>query len=115
MTRADRSADRSWAWFGLALTLCLAVSIGTTSPYYAGLLLHATCLGLLALSVNLVFGYLGYVSFGHAAFPGLGAYGAGLLATKLGWSYWAAVPLAIAPGVLLGMLLGIASLRLGGA
>lgn len=99
--------------FGLAGAFAIAGLI--SSPFYAGLVLHAAALGLLAISVNMVFGYLGYVSFGHAAFFGLGAYGAGLLSTLLGWNYWAAVPVALLPGVLLGMLIGASSLRLGGA
>lgn len=107
--------DRSFVGLVFALAGSVAVAALVTSPYYGGLILHAATLGLLAVSVNIVFGYLGYVSFGHAAFFGLGAYSAGLLATKLGLNYWAGLPLAVLPGVLLGMLVGVASLRLGGA
>jgi branched-chain amino acid transport system permease protein len=107
--------DRSLLALGGGLAASLAVAGLVASPYHAGLVLHAATLGLLAISVNVVFGYLGYVSFGHAAFFGLGAYGAGLLSAQLGWNYWAAVPVALVPGVLLGMLVGVASLRLGGA
>jgi branched-chain amino acid transport system permease protein len=42
--------------------------------------------GLLALSLDLVLGYAGIVSLGHAAFFGFGAYAAGLLAAKAGWT-----------------------------
>lgn len=42
--------------------------------------------GLLALSLDLILGYAGIVSLGHAAFFGLGAYTAGLMAAKLGWT-----------------------------
>jgi branched-chain amino acid transport system permease protein len=108
-------ADRSSVALVVALAGSLMVAGLVSSPYYAGLVLHAATLGLLAISVNVVFGYLGYVSFGHAAFFGLGAYAAGLLSAQLGWNYWAALPLALVPGVLLGMLVGVASLRLGGA
>ena len=57
---------------------------------------------LLATSVNMVYGYLGFVTFGQAAFFGLGAYTAGLLAVKLGMNFWLAAPLAMLPGAALG-------------
>ncbi|HUP29138.1 MAG TPA: branched-chain amino acid ABC transporter permease, partial [Usitatibacter sp.] len=43
-------------------------------------------IGLLALSLDLILGYAGIVSLGHAAFFGLGAYTAGFLAAKVGWT-----------------------------
>lgn len=99
----------------LALLAIAAVSQIVTSGFYAGLIIYAGVLAIFALSINLIFGYLGYVTFGHAAFLGLGAYTAGILSTWLGWNYWYTLPLAIVPGVLLGALLGLASLRLSGA
>ncbi len=99
----------------LALLMIAVLSQTVTSAFYAGLIIYAGVLAIFALSINMIFGYLGYVTFGHAAFLGFGAYTAGILATYLGWSYWYTLPLAIVPGVLLGALLGLASLRLSGA
>jgi len=99
---------------GCALA-ALALPYAITSPYYSGLLVYAAVLAMLATSVNMVYGYLGFVTFGQAAFFGLGAYTAGLLTVKLGISYWVAAPLAMLPGAALGALVGFASLRLGGA
>ena len=107
--------DRSSLGLGLALLASVIVAGLLTSPVYAGLLVYAAVLSLFALSVNLVFGTLGYVTFGQAAFLGLGAYTAGLLATRFGLNYWWMLPIAVIPGVLLGMLVGLASVRLGGA
>lgn len=92
----------------------LLVAAGLTPTYYAGLATYAAVLALLGLSVNVTLGYLGLISFGHAAFFGLGAYTAGLLSVNLGFNYWAAVPLAIVPGAVLGVFVGFASLRLAG-
>ena len=107
--------DRSLYWLAAALVAAVAVATLLTSPVYAGLVVYAAVLGLFALSVNLVFGTLGYVTFGQAAFLGIGAYAAGLLATKTGLTYWWWLPVAVLPGVALGVLVGLASVRLGGA
>ena len=72
-------------------------------------------LAIFGLSINLTFGFLGLISFGHAAFFGLGAYGAGLLVTKLGLNFWAALVLAPLPAAALGAVVGFASVRVGGA
>jgi branched-chain amino acid transport system permease protein len=57
-------------------------------------------------------GYAGQISLGHAAFFGIGAYTAALLSTKAGLSFWEALPVVIAICGLIGMLLGLPSLRL---
>ncbi|KWT85403.1 Lipopolysaccharide export system ATP-binding protein LptB [Variovorax sp. WDL1] len=85
------------------------------SPYLLDVAAYAGVLAIFVLGVSVTFGQLGYVSFGHAAFLGLGAYTAGILVAQLGWNYWAAVPLGIVPGLLLGALIGIVSARLSGA
>ncbi len=95
-----------------------AVALAATllrSSYLLDVAAYAAVLALFALGVAVTFGQLGYVSFGHAAFLGLGAYAAGLMVTRLGWNYWLVLPLAVVPGVLLGALLGVASARLSGA
>ncbi|MDB5817369.1 MAG: Amino acid/amide transporter rane protein 2, family /amino acid/amide transporter [Rhizobacter sp.] len=93
---------------GVLATLC-------SSSYIADALSYATVLALFAVAVGLTFGQLGYVSFGHAAFLGLGAYTAGLLVTYTGLSYWVVVWASVVPGLLLGGLVGWASVRVGGA
>ncbi|MGB3067380.1 MAG: branched-chain amino acid ABC transporter ATP-binding protein/permease [Ottowia sp.] len=107
--------DRSLAGLVLAVIASMLVATLLKSPVYAGLVAYAAVLGLFALSVNLVFGTLGYVTFGHAAFLGLGAYTAGIVTQAFGLNFWWTVPLAVVPGVLLGAVLGLASIRLGGA
>jgi branched-chain amino acid transport system permease protein len=68
---------------------------------YEALGTRVLVLGLAAMSLNFLLGFTGVLSFGHAAYFGLGAYGAGLTLKLLAPS----TPLAIA----LGMLLGIAA------
>ncbi|MDF2116788.1 branched-chain amino acid ABC transporter ATP-binding protein/permease [Roseiarcaceae bacterium H3SJ34-1] len=103
---------------GIALILAAAVVLPLAlsgNAYYSGLAAYAAILGLFGLSVNLTVGYLGYISFGHAAFYGLGAYAAGLLVTKRGFNFWLALLLAPLPAAALGALVGFASARVGGA
>ena len=102
------------------LAICAAIVAAAVvapflTPYYSGLALTAIAFAILGLSVNLVYGYLGYLSFGHAAFFGLGAYTAGLLSVKLGWPYTVSALVALVLPTALGALVGFASLRVSGA
>src|SRR5205809_4288254 len=53
-------------------------------PYYVTLVLPAFAYGIALLGFNLLFGYTGLLSFGHALFVAIGAYGAAVLTAKLG-------------------------------
>lgn len=54
------------------------------SPYYTTLVLPAFAYGIALLGLNLLFGYAGLLSFGHALFVAVGAYATAVLTTKLG-------------------------------
>lgn len=64
------------------------------------------------MGFNLLFGYCGQISFGHAAWYAIGAYTAALLTVRLGLSFWIALPLAIGFSGIIGFLLGLPILRL---
>lgn len=65
---------------------------------------------LFALSLNLITGFCGQISLGHAAFYGTGAYTAALITTN-GHSFWLALPAAMLVAAALGVVVGFASLR----
>ena len=65
---------------------------------------------LFALSLNIITGFCGQVSLGHAAFYGLGAY-TGAMLTKAGWPLIAALPPAAVVAGSVGFVVGLASLR----
>jgi len=67
---------------------------------------------VLATSWNLLSGYSGYFSFGHAAFFGAGVYSTAVLAGKLGWPFLWTLPAAAAVPALLGVGLGAVVFRL---
>ena len=82
--------------------------------YFVKVAIEVLCFALAAFSLNFLIGVGGIVSFGHAAYFGLGAYGAGLLAVKLGASM---VPALVAAPVIAGLgaaLFGFFVVRLSG-
>jgi branched-chain amino acid transport system permease protein len=101
---------------GIAVLAALAsVPLWLGNPYHLHVLIMAGIFSVLALSLNLLLGYAGQLSLGHAAFFGLGAYATALGTVKLGWSPWAGLVLAlVAPG-LAGWAVGRIALRIRGA
>lgn len=67
-----------------------------------------------ALSYDLLFGYTGLLSFGHALFFAAGAYAANIALSRWGWGPASAVAVAAAVGVALPLALGAVALRVGG-
>lgn len=67
--------------------------------------------GLYGVGFNLLFGYMGMLSFGHAAFLGLGSYTAGILIAHAGLAWWAAIPLAILASAVLALAMGLLAIR----
>jgi len=74
------------------------------------MVLYATLLGQ---AWNILAGFGGQFSFGHAVFFGTGAYAAAVLQLRFGWNAWAALPVAVALGALVGTLIGALSFRYG--
>jgi len=67
-----------------------------------------------AVGLNLLTGFTGQISLGHAAFVGVGAYTSAILVTCLGFSFWLSIPFAGLVAALAGMIIGIPSLRVKG-
>ena len=98
----------------------LAVALGTVplwlpSPYHVHILIMAGIFAILALSLNLLLGYTGQLSLGHAAFFGIGAYTSALLALRLDWPFVAGFVAAIALAAMSGYAIGRLALKLRGA
>ena len=74
------------------------------STYWVGLLTQMVILAILAMSLDILLGYTGLPSLGHAAFFGVAAYGVGVLATTYGAGFW----VCVAGGLLVGTLLSAA-------
>ena len=81
------------------------------SSYLITILTIIAIHAIVVCGLNVIVGYAGQISLGHAAFFGIGAYTAALLATKAGFSFWAALPIVLVISGLVGLLLGLPSLR----
>ncbi|CAM4086834.1 ABC transporter permease subunit [Bordetella tumulicola] len=98
----------------LVAVIYLAAALLVSNAYHQlifTLVLVWACFGL---SWNMLSGYTGLVSFGHAAFFGLGAYAAVLGQVYLGLSPWVMLPLAAVIGAVAGILVGLPTFRLRG-
>jgi branched-chain amino acid transport system permease protein len=67
-----------------------------------------------ALGLNLLTGFTGQISLGHAAFLGVGAYTSAILITRLGFPFWLSLPIAGLVSALAGLIIGLPSLRVKG-
>ena len=78
--------------------------------------LLALCLlfGGLAMTYDLLFGFTGLLSFGHALYFAVGVYLVAIAITKWHWSFWVAIAFTALVGLLLPLALGAVSLRVGG-
>lgn len=85
-----------------------------TSEYYQHLLIVSGIYVLLALGLNLIIGYTGQVSLGHAAFYGLGAYTAAILSVRYNSPFFLNLFAAAAVAGVFGVLLGLPTIRLAG-
>ena len=70
--------------FVMIVIVALAALPKIASPYYLTLVLPAFAYAIALLGFNLLFGYTGLLSFGHALFVAVGAYGSAVLSSKLG-------------------------------
>jgi branched-chain amino acid transport system permease protein len=94
------------------VTLALAVlPLGITSNVVLNFFAFAMIITLAAQGWNVLGGFGGQFSFGHAAFFGMGAYGMALLQVRFGLNPWLAMPLAIALGGGVGFAIGFLSFR----
>ncbi|RYF76307.1 MAG: branched-chain amino acid ABC transporter ATP-binding protein/permease [Comamonadaceae bacterium] len=88
--------------------------LGIHNPYYIHLLETIMIYAIVLFGLDIVVGYTGQVSLGHAGLFGLGAYAAGVLVFKLAAPFWVTVPVAILLTAGFGALLALPALRVSG-
>jgi branched-chain amino acid transport system permease protein len=84
------------------------------SSYVMHIIILVIMWSVIGMAWNLLSGYCGQVSFGHAAFFGTGAYSAGMLYSKLGLSGWWGLPASIIIVTCIALVIGYICLRLRG-
>ena len=96
----------------LALVPPIAAAIG--EPYYVTLFTRILILALAAVGLNLILGYGGLVSFGHAMYIGIGAYAVGILAHYGIGNGWIQLAAALLVGAAVAIVIGLVCLRTSG-
>ena len=102
-----------WAILGFAVAV-LALSAMLKSDYFELVLTQVLLWAMLSVAWNILCGYSGYFSFGHAAFWGLGAYTVALGMLHFDLSPWITIPAGAVVGGLAGALIGFPTFRLRG-
>ena len=95
-------------WYALAGLFALCVPLLGIYPVF---MMKLLCLAMFACAFNLLLGFSGMLSFGHAAFFGSSAYATAWLATAHGWGAAPATLAGMAVSALLGLLVGVIAIR----
>jgi branched-chain amino acid transport system permease protein len=113
-----------WAGIGLVAALCLfpfalaaltGQPVGAGAPkFWQGMLIQVFILAVYAMSYDLLMGYTGLLSFGHAMFFGAGAYAVGILLKHAGWPLWQALVVVVLVALAQSLVIGVLSLRVSG-
>ena len=122
----DMSIDRTWrnklvknvAFVLLLLVPLVSASgpleLGWVSDQYVSLIGRIAIFVIAVQGLNILVGYTGQISLGHAAFMAVGAYGSAIMARELGFSFWIALPASALLTGIVGLLFGLPSLRVKG-
>lgn len=102
------------AFLGLALLFLIIFPQVVPNPYYIHLVAVIAIYSILLFGLDIVVGYTGEVSLGHAGLFGIGSYTAGVFAFKLGLPFVFGIPAAIAVTALFGLALALPALRVTG-
>ena len=94
--------------------LVLSIPVLMPNNYYMGLANLALIYIIVAIGLNFIYGYTGYISFAQAGFFGIGAYTSALLAVDGHMSFWVTLPLSGLVAAVVGIMLGIPALKLSG-
>jgi ABC-type branched-subunit amino acid transport system ATPase component/ABC-type branched-subunit amino acid transport system permease subunit len=110
-------ASRTLGLLSLAAVIAVLVAIPPLTPniYIQNLAIMTFLLAILATGWNIIGGYTGYVSLGHSAFIGVGAYTGGILAARWNVSPFLVAPLGGVTAMLVAFLLGLVTRRTRGA
>jgi branched-chain amino acid transport system permease protein len=104
---------RSLAGIAAFAVVVALLPLFVTSGYTLNFIILTLYATLLGQAWNVLGGFGGQFSFGHAVFFGTGAYAMAVLQVKFGWNAWAALPAALALGAAVGGFIGFLSFRYG--
>ncbi|MDR1884655.1 MAG: branched-chain amino acid ABC transporter permease [Synergistaceae bacterium] len=114
MTRAHGFASAARFRAPVFVLLLAAAPFFIGNDYMLHVLVLIALYSILAESLNVIVGFTGQFSLGHAGFWAIGAYVSALLMIRLGMSFWSAAVVSMAAGYVMGVLLGLPAMRLKG-
>jgi branched-chain amino acid transport system permease protein len=114
MKEKQRSYLRQYAAIAIFALAYLALGFAVRNSYYQLMMTLVLIWATMGLGWNMLSGYSGMISFGHAAFFGLGAYTVTIAFVKFGITPWLGIPLGAIVGVIAGVLIGVPTFRLRG-
>ena len=103
-----------YAGFLLFTGMLVVIPVLLTNDYYLNVLIFIGIHAIIAIGLDLLLGYTGQISLGHAAFFGLGAYITGVLSAKASWPPIAGLIVALVGVGILAYIIGIPTLKLHG-
>jgi len=102
---------RDWIRFLVAAAVVLALPLVFHDPFFILVLQSLAYLFIVSLGLDILVGWTGQISLGHAGLYAIGAYTSALLATRAGWPFWISAPVGVIFAGVAGALLAIPSLR----
>ena len=112
--RASRAPDARTRGLVLLAAIVVLLPLALPNDYFYDVAILVAMNAIVCVGLNLLIGYAGQISLGHAAFFALGAYGSGVLAARYGWPAWASMPAAVAAVGAIAFVVGRPTLRLKG-
>jgi branched-chain amino acid transport system permease protein len=101
-------------WWVLVLIVVFLLAPYVLDEFYLTVLCEALVMAMLAISFNLLFGYMGQMSFGQAAFYGLGGYAVAMLMVKVHFNFWLSIVAGVLLAAVVGLIVGYFCVRLRG-
>jgi len=114
LTGGQRAFLRQYAAIALFALGYMAIGFLVQNSYYQLIMVLVLIWASMGPGWNMLSGYSGLISFGHAGFFGLGAYTVTIAFVKFGLTPWLGIPLGILVGVVAGVFIGIPTFRLKG-
>jgi len=108
------ATHKHWPWILAFAAAYGLLALAVDNSYYQLIMSNVLVWAIVGLAWNLLSGYSGLISFGHAAFFGTGAYFVVIAQTTFGLTPWLGIPLAGVIGGLAGIVVGVPTLRLRG-
>ena len=114
--RKDQALVRTRAQWACLLGFCILLAVLPTfaAPHLLALLTSIMIWVVVVIGLQITTGVAGQINLGQAAFMGVGAYTAGVLATRLGWSIWLVLPSSGIAAAVFGFIFGLSAARIKG-